>query len=153
MDNKLYEDLKHCWKMGYKLPKIKEYCDTDYSIDELQALFMEMWEAELDKIYWKQFMNGTYFNRHTLSNQSWEQLVGSLESPPNASESLKQLMKGECMDETLSSNTEHPTHDSGSFHVQDLMLGMKYQKNKCLACGKEHGCGSMPCSKFKVEGK
>lgn len=50
MDTKLYGDLKHCWKMGYKLPKIKEYCETDYSLDELQELFMEMWESELEKI-------------------------------------------------------------------------------------------------------
>lgn len=50
MDTKLYGDLKHCWKMGYKLPKIKEYCETDYSLDDLQELFMEMWENELEKI-------------------------------------------------------------------------------------------------------
>ena len=36
--------------MGYKLPKIKEYCETDYSLDDLQELFMEMWENELEKI-------------------------------------------------------------------------------------------------------
>lgn len=54
MDTKLYEDLKHCWKMGYKLPKIKEYCETDYSLDDLQELFMEMWESELEAYSYKQ---------------------------------------------------------------------------------------------------
>lgn len=49
MDNKLYNQLKHCWKMGYKLPKIKEYCDTDYSLEDLQEFFYEMWDNELSK--------------------------------------------------------------------------------------------------------
>ena len=47
MDKELYDGLKHCWKAGYKLPKIKEYLNTDYSIEDLQELFMEMWENEL----------------------------------------------------------------------------------------------------------
>lgn len=40
--------------MGYKLPKIKEYCETDYSLDDLQELFMEMWENELEAYTYKQ---------------------------------------------------------------------------------------------------
>lgn len=39
--------------MGYKLPKIKEYCETDYSLDDLQELFMEMWEKELEAYSYK----------------------------------------------------------------------------------------------------
>jgi hypothetical protein len=49
MDSELYEGLRHCWLAGYKLPKIKEYLETDYSIEDLQELFMEMWENELSK--------------------------------------------------------------------------------------------------------
>lgn len=33
--------------MGYKLPKIKEYCNTDHTIEDLQELFMQMWDNEL----------------------------------------------------------------------------------------------------------
>lgn len=54
MNTELYTKLKHCWKMGYKLPKIKEYCETDYSLDDLQELFMEMWESELEAYTYKQ---------------------------------------------------------------------------------------------------
>lgn len=54
MNTELYTKLKHCWKMGYKLPKIKEYCETDYSLDDLQELFMEMWENELEAYAYKQ---------------------------------------------------------------------------------------------------
>lgn len=54
MNAELYTKLKHCWKMGYKLPKIKEYCETDYSLDDLQELFMEMWENELEAYTYKQ---------------------------------------------------------------------------------------------------
>lgn len=54
MNAELYTKLKHCWKMGYKLPKIKEYCETDYSLDDLQELFMEMWENELNAYKYKQ---------------------------------------------------------------------------------------------------
>lgn len=49
MDAILYAGLHYCWKAGYKLPKIKEYLNTDYSLDALQGLFMEMWENELSK--------------------------------------------------------------------------------------------------------
>lgn len=49
MDDNLYKGLRYCWKSGYKLPKIKEYLNTDYSLDDLQELFMEMWENELPK--------------------------------------------------------------------------------------------------------
>lgn len=54
MNTELYTKLKHCWKMGYKLPKIKEYCETDYSLDDLQELFMEMWKNELKAYSYKQ---------------------------------------------------------------------------------------------------
>ena len=47
METKLYEDLKFCWKAGYKLNQIKEYCNTTLSIDELQTEFKIMWENEL----------------------------------------------------------------------------------------------------------
>jgi len=47
VETKLYEDLKFCWKAGYKLNQIKEYCNTTLSIDELQTEFKIMWENEL----------------------------------------------------------------------------------------------------------
>jgi hypothetical protein len=53
MNTELYTKLEHCWKMGYKLPKIKEYCETDYSLDDLQELFMGMWENELEAYSYK----------------------------------------------------------------------------------------------------
>jgi len=51
VETKLYEDLKFCWKAGYKLNQIKEYCNTTLSIDELQTEFKVMWENELQT--WK----------------------------------------------------------------------------------------------------
>lgn len=51
METKLYEDLKFCWKAGYKLKQIKEYCNTHLSIEELQTEFKIMWANELQA--WK----------------------------------------------------------------------------------------------------
>ena len=47
MEIKLYEDLKFCWRVGYKLNQIKDYCNTPLSIEELQVEFKKMWENEL----------------------------------------------------------------------------------------------------------
>lgn len=73
MNTKLYEDLKHCWYMGYKLPKIKEYCNTDYTIDDLQELFMKMWDNELEAYSYKQECDRVLLSRgnNTTNVPSW----------------------------------------------------------------------------------
>lgn len=50
LDTILYNNLKFCWREGYKLTKIKEYLDTDMSLESIQSAFMVMWECELKKI-------------------------------------------------------------------------------------------------------
>lgn len=50
LDTILYNNLKFCWREGYKLTKIKEYLDTDISLEDIQSAFMVMWECELKKI-------------------------------------------------------------------------------------------------------
>lgn len=43
----MYDKIKHCWKMGYKIPKIKEY--TSISSEwEVLKLFKEVIEKELN---------------------------------------------------------------------------------------------------------
>lgn len=70
MDTELYTKLKHCWKKGYKLPKIKEYCETDYSLDDLQELFMEMWENELEAYKYVKAMTGVDDSSTTIGEDN-----------------------------------------------------------------------------------
>lgn len=74
MDKSLYDGLKHCWKAGYKLPKIKEYLNTDYSIEDLQELFMEMRENELSPNSWVD-LNGDFMKDITFSQVEIDELV------------------------------------------------------------------------------
>lgn len=82
MNAELYTKLKHCWKMGYKLPKIKEYCETDYSLDDLQELFMEMWESELEAYKYVNGMTGVHDSSTTIGedNNTLHNTVSSYKS-------------------------------------------------------------------------
>lgn len=68
--------------MGYKLPKIKEYCETDYSLDDLQELFMEMWENELEAYRHVKCVTGVDDSSTTIGedNNTLHNMVSSYKS-------------------------------------------------------------------------
>jgi len=81
METKLYEDLKFCWKAGYKLNQIKEYCNTTLSIDELQTEFKIMWENELQA--WK-LVKVLDDMLDDISNMSLDELIDQLRDAPDS---------------------------------------------------------------------
>lgn len=66
-------------------------------------------------------------------------------NPPEATDELKLLMKGECITEGIK-HLQHGLQGAyEGFKQADILLGSKYNNRKCLACGGYHECANMPC--------
>ena len=85
-----------------------------------------------------------------ISEEAMNTLIDICNRPPEATDALKRLLKGDYIFNEIKLNRQPLENAYEAFKQADIMMECKYNYSKCLACGEEHECGNIPCPNFTL---